>query len=651
MWRRLFFVLLLISCAIQLGLSQTQLSSKSKKAVRFYEEGMKNYGLRYYDAAEANLTLALQEDDKFIEAYLSLAELYMDMRHFGESIKMYKKCISINPDFFPGAYLNLAELEFIDGKYSEAKGNYNKYLTYENISEKSRRSALAGISNCDFALWSVEHPVPFNPQNMGSSINNELDQYWPSISVDEQTFVFTLLLPKGQKVEEGPDVQRNSINMQEDFYISTNSKDGWTPAENAGMPLNTADNEGAQTLSADGKEMYFTACNRKSGLGLCDIYYSYWNGKVWTTPRNLGAPVNSRYKETQPSLSPDGRTLYFASNRPGGKGGLDLWQSTQQEDGTWSEPVNLSDSINTSGEEQSPFIHPDNESLYFSSTGLQGMGRFDLFLSRKNSEGGWSKPKNLGYPINTNFNEEGLVVNSKGTTAFYSSTREGGFGGRDIYQFEIPVEIRPKPVSYMKGTVYDIETKKPLRAKFELIDLKSEKIIMQSYSSTADGTFLISIPAGHDYALNANTPGYLFFSENFTMTHGDYAKPFLMDVPLSPIRQGEKSILRNIFFDTDKFTLKSESKVELDRLLKLLNENATIKIQISGHTDNSGTPEHNRVLSENRAKTVVSYLTENGIDIKRLVAKGYGETQPIASNDTEEGRAQNRRTEFMILEK
>ncbi len=651
MRRGLVLVLLLIFSVFQIVYSQTQLSSKSKKAVRFYEEGMKNYGLRYYDAAEANLKLAVQEDDKFIEAWLSLAELYMDMRHFSESIEMYKKSISLNPDFFPGAYLNLAELEFIDGKYSEAKEQYNKYLAYKNISEKSRRSALAGISNCDFALWSVDHPVPFNPQNMGSSINNELDQYWPSISVDEQTFVFTLLLPKGPKNEENKDEQQSSINMQEDFYISSYSKDGWTPAENAGMPLNTSDNEGAQTLSADGKEMYFTACNRRSGLGLCDIYYSYWNGKIWVTPRNLGAPVNSRYKETQPSLSPDGRTLYFASNRPGGKGGLDLWQSTMQDDGTWSDPVNLGDTINTSGEEQSPFIHPDNESLYFSSTGHPGMGRFDLFLSRKNAAGEWSKPKNLGYPINTNFNEEGLIVNSKGNTAYYSSTREGGFGGRDIYQFEMPAEIRPKPVSYMKGTVYDMETKKPLRAKFELVDLQTAKLIMQSYSNPVDGTFLISIPAGHDYALNANTPGYLFFSENFTMTHGDYAKPYLMDVPLSPIKQGEKSILRNIFFDTDKYTLKPESKVELDRLLKLMKENVTIKVQISGHTDNSGTPEHNRVLSENRAKAVVGYLTDNGIDIKRLVAKGYGETQPVAANDTEEGKAQNRRTEFMILEK
>lgn len=650
MKRVILVVLLVCFTGHQLSYAQTNLSSKSKKATRLYEEAMKSYNLRYYDAAVEQLREALIEDNKFIEASLLLAEVYMDMRHFDASVEMYKKSISINPDFFPGAYLNLGELTFLNGRYEEAKSYYNKYLTYNAISEKSRRFALVGISNCDFAQWSLKHPVPFKPVNMGSAINNELDQYWPSISVDEQTFVFTLLMPKGNNGET-QEKEQNVMTMQEDFYISVNSKNGWTNAQNAGIPLNTPDNEGAQTLSADGKEMYFTACNRKSGLGLCDIYYSYWNGKIWVTPKNLGAPVNSRYKETQPSFSPDGRTLYFASNRPGGKGGLDIWESTLQDDGTWSEPVNLGDSINTAGEEQSPFIHPDNESLYFSSTGHPGMGRFDLFLSRKKADGTWSAPKNLGYPINTNFNEEGLIVNSRGTTAYYSSTREGGYGGRDIYQFELPAEARPRPVSYMKGTVYDIETKKPLKARFELIDLKTAKVFIQSSSDPSDGTFLISIPAGRDYALNASTPGYLFFSENFTMTHADYAKPYLMDVPLSPIKQGEKSVLRNIFFDTDKFTLKPESKVELGKLLKLLRENGTIKIQISGHTDNVGTPEHNRVLSENRAKTVVSYLVENGINISRLSAKGYGESQPVASNDTEEGRAQNRRTEFMVTEK
>lgn len=638
-------VIFLFFCGMQMMYSQQPaLSTKSKKAIKLYEDAMKNYNLRYYDLAADQLKEAIREDKNFIEAWLSIAEVYMDARKDEEAIQAYKKSLEINPGFFPGVYLNLGELEFLNGKYADARKNYEKYLSFNNISERNRKTALNGLVNCDFSIYAVNNPVPFNPVNLGEAINNQYDQYWPSISVDEQTFVFTLLLPKN------PENQSVFGNRQEDFYISYYEKGGWTKAANAGFPLNTADNEGAQTLSADGRAMYFTACNRKDGLGLCDIYYSYWNGNSWTIPRNIGAPVNSKYKETQPSLSPDGRTLYFSSNRPGGKGGLDIWQSTIQANGSWSSPENLGDSINTSGDEQSPFIHPDNTSLYFSSTGLPGLGRFDLYLSRKKSQSEWSKPLNLGFPINTHFNEEGLVVNSKGNIAYYSSTREGGFGGRDIYQFEIYKEIKPKPVSYMKGIVYDAETKKPLRANFELIELKSANIVMQSFSDPNDGTFLISIPSGKDYALNATTPGYLFYSENFTLTQADFAKPYLIDVPLHPIRPGEKTILRNIFFDTDKYSLKPESKAELDRLLKLLNENISIRIQISGHTDNVGAPEHNRILSENRAKTVVEYLTANGIDKNRLTAKGYGETQPYATNSTEEGRAQNRRTEFMVIQ-
>lgn len=623
--------------------AQEVLTTKSKKAEKFYRDATKNFSLKYYDAAVEQLKEALQTDDKFIEAWLMLAEVYMDMDDNEDAIKSYKKSFEINPDFFPGAYLNVAEMEFLQGKYGESKPDYEKYLAYNSASDRNRKLALKGIENCNFAINALKHPVPFKPVNMGPNINNELDQYWPSISLDEKTFVFTLLLPK--------DPNYNAIigNRQEDFYISYKEGDEWTPAKDVGYPLNTRDNEGAQTLSADGKEMYFTACNRREGYGLCDIYYSRFNGETWTTPVNIGTPVNTRYKETQPSLSPDGHTLYYACNRPEGKGGLDIWQSSLQEDGTWTEPVNLGDSINTSGEEQSPFIAADNRTLYFSSTGLTGMGRFDLFVTRKKDDGTWSTPKNLGYPINTNHNEEGLIVNAKGTTAYYSSSREGGYGGRDIYQFDLYKEAQPSPVSYMKGTVFDAETKRPLRAHFELIDLQTAKTIMDSYSQASDGTFLISIPTGKDYALNANRQGYLFFSENFTLGKTDYTKPYLIDVPLKPIKAGEKSILRNIFFEFDKFTLKPESRIELDRLVRLLNENPSMRIEVSGHTDNTGTAEYNRTLSDNRAKAVVSYLVNAGIDAKRLSAKGYGETQPVASNETEEGKALNRRTEFTVL--
>jgi outer membrane protein OmpA-like peptidoglycan-associated protein len=255
---------------------------------------------------------------------------------------------------------------------------------------------------------------------------------------------------------------------------------------------------------------------------------------------------------------------------------------------------------------------------------------------------------NLGYPINTHFAEEGLIVNARGSTAYYSSNRKG-FGGRDIFTFELYKEAQPTPVSYMKGSVFDSETKNPLKARFELIDLHNGNSVMDAYSND-DGSFLVCIPNGKNYALNVNKKGYLFYSDNFTMGTGDYLKPFTKDIPLEAIKAGGKIILKNIFFDLESFKLKEESKIELDKLYILLKNNENIKIEISGHTDNTGQKDYNLKLSENRAKTVAGYLIEKGISKIRIVWKGYGDSVPIESNTTEEGRSANRRTEFKILE-
>jgi outer membrane protein OmpA-like peptidoglycan-associated protein len=253
----------------------------------------------------------------------------------------------------------------------------------------------------------------------------------------------------------------------------------------------------------------------------------------------------------------------------------------------------------------------------------------------------------MGYPINTHFDEIGLIVNARGNRAYYSSNR-AGYGGRDIYSFDLYNQVRPTPVSYMKGKVFDAVTKQPLIAHFELIDLASAKNIIDAYSGS-DGEFLICIPEGKDYALNVNKKSYLFYSDNFTMSHGDFTEPFLKDVPLNPIRVGGKVVMKNIFFDLDSYVLKPESKIELNRLIILLKENPTLQIEIGGHTDNTGTSDYNQKLSKNRSVSVANYLINNGIEVKRITSNGYGETQPIADNNTDNGRAQNRRTEFKVI--
>lgn len=631
---------LVFTCSLS---AQQQLSTKSHRAAGLYKEAIAKARLLDYGGAIALLNDALQEDPGFIEATIMLGEVYGDNNQDSLAILTLKKSLAIDPNFFPGTYSNLAGLEFSNGLYNDALAHVQTYLGFPNLKPKFKAEAELLQKNCEFAIQAIKNPVPFNPQNMGEAINSKYDEYWPSLSADGQTMVLTVNLPIDTSRKE------TFRNRQEDFYYSEFEDGRWTQARPVGAPLNTPGNEGAQTLSADGKLMIFTGCNRQDGYGNCDLYFSQKEGDRWTVPQNMGKPINTASKETQPSISSDGKTLYFASNRPGSKGGLDIYKTTLSDDGYWENPVNLGDSINTVYDDQSPFIHPDNQTLYFSSKGWLGMGGFDLYMSRRTGDNTWTKAKNLGYPINTNFNEVGLIVNARGTTAYYSSNRLGGRGGDDIYSFDLYKEVRPTPVSYMKGKVFDAETLLPLTARFELIDLASAKNIMDAWSNN-DGSFLICLPEGKDYALNVNKKGYLFYSDNFTMTHGDFSKPFLKDVPLKPIKVGESVVMRNIFFDLDSYTLKPESKIELERLVKLLKDNPLIQIEISGHTDNTGKPEHNLKLSDNRAKSVAEYLVQHGIEANRLVSKGYGDTKPVTGNNSEEGRAQNRRTEFKVIQ-
>ena len=617
-----------------------QLSSSSRNAIRAYNAGYEKFERRQYAAAITDLSNAIRIDANFIEAHMLMAECYLETNEPQKAKASFLRCVDINPDFFPPVYFTLAEIEFDDEDYEAASRYLEKFLSYSRQNPALRNRSERLLENSRFAEQAVKNPVPFQPENIG--LDFEYDQYWPSLSVDEQTLVFTGLIPRN------PNNSAVFGNRHEDCFMS-NFRDGkWSKPENLGSPLNTPDNEGAQTLTADASRMYFTACNRPDGRGGCDIYYSEKRNGLWTRPRNLGVPVNTSGKDTQPSISADGRTLYFASDRNGGKGGLDIWMSTLDDDGNWSRPVNLEE-INTPGDESSPFIHLDGQTLYFASDGWPGMGGFDLFVTRKDSAGKWSTPENLGYPINSKHNEEGIIVNARGDQAYYSSDRGEGHI-RNIFTFELYPAVRPQPVSYMKGTIYDARTYKPLKALFELIELSTAEIAISAHSDSASGEFIVCIPSGKDYALTVKCKDYLFFSENFTMTGGTYLEPYLKDIPLKRIQPGERVILKNIFFEFASAQLLDESKVELQQLLQFLRDNPNIKIRITGHTDNIGSQSYNLELSQNRARAVADYLLNAGIAATRVSYVGLGSSEPVADNDTEEGRAQNRRTEFLIVE-
>jgi outer membrane protein OmpA-like peptidoglycan-associated protein len=445
---------------------------------------------------------------------------------------------------------------------------------------------------------------------------------------------------------------------QEDFYV-THKDENWSKAEPVREINNPAMNEGAPSLSPDGQLLIYTACadmtgsygEGKRGLGSCDLFYAWREGNRWGKAKNMGPSINSSHWETQPSFSSDGKTLYFIRGLKKGHQvkNQDIWMSQIDASGGWTKAVRLGELINTPQDESSVLIHPDGQSLYFTSDGHPGMGGEDIFLSRKDKEGNWGKPINLGYPINTHKDENSITVTADGRMALFASDREGGYGALDLYQFELPAEFRPVRVNYMQGTVTDKETGKPLGSRFELIDLETGELVIESYSNQVDGKFLVSLPEGKDYALNVSRKNYLFHSENFAMKEGTEKEPFEMEVKLSPIKAGESVVLRNVFFDTDSYVLKDESKSELDELFTFLQRNYKLKIEVSGHTDDRGGEALNMTLSQNRAKAVAAFLTEKGVPAERIIAKGYGSSAPISSNDTEEGRAQNRRTEFRVL--
>jgi hypothetical protein len=616
--------------------------TKSNKALHDYNEGVTAFDYLDFNRAELLFREAISIDRGFYEAYMMLGELMEKQRRYSEAVINYRAAVKLDSMFFKPVFFSLGMSEMKSGDYASALNHLNVYLAQAGMSEKNRIVAQKNVKNCEFSLNAIKNPVPFNPVNLGSAINTTDDEYWPSITADGQTLMFTR-----QPVPKSGNQSKEFL--QEDFYVSYYIDNTWQLAVNAGAPLNTRQNEGAQTLSSNGRYMYFTACDRSGGMGSCDIYFSAFNDGRWSEPNNLRSPVNTSHWESQPSISADGKTLYFSSNRPGGMGGKDLWYSTMDDRNQWNTPLNLGSRINTDGDEMSPFIHFDGKTLYFASDGHIGLGGFDIFMTRLNSDSTWSKPQNLGYPINTYNDEMGLVIESGGRKAYFSAIRDN-VNGKDIYYFDLYESVRPTPVSYLKGKVFDRESGRQLKADYELINLSANKIIIKS-TTDSNGNFLVCLPSGYNYGINVSKTGYLFYSENF-MFEGEHTavEPFIKKINLSPLKVGETMLLTNVFYEIDSWELKKESVSELNTLADLLADNKGLRIEIGGYTDSTGSVEYNLALSEKRAMSVVTYLINRGISSDRLKYKGYGNTSPIGDNITEEGRRLNRRTEAKIIQ-
>jgi Outer membrane protein and related peptidoglycan-associated (lipo)proteins len=627
-------LLFLLCCSAR---AQYDPDKVNRKARALFEQAYAYSKEGDYEKSIQALQDAVKIEPGFLDAWLSIAGVYGEMKNYEKAVEYYEKAKAMDSAWFLDYNLPYSISLAGIGEFQKALEAIDKFLANPAINEASRKAGNYRRKTYQFAVdYANQHPMgdySFKPENLGDSINTSASEYFPALTLDAQELIFTRRTSAG-----------------EDFYGAKKTNGQWTKAQRLTGEINSNMNEGAQNISQDGQWLIFTGCNFPDGRGSCDLYISWLTPEGWSAPENLGNTINTEAWESAPSLSPDKRHLYFASGRLGGYGGMDIYVSHLLPNGRWTEPENLGPEINTIGDESSPFIHADNQTLYFTSTGHLGYGGSDLFMVKKLPDNKWSKPINLGYPINTIEHEGSLVVAADGKTAYYASDRSDSRGGLDIYTFELRDEIRPARTLWVKGKVYDKKTGKGLPSGIALTDLATREVLSQ-VQTDENGHYLVTLPVGKDYAFNVNRKGYLFFSENFPLAQKAPDSTYNIDIPLQPIEANASMVLKNIFFDVNKYELKAESMVELDKLYELLRDNPSVTIEISGHTDNVGKAADNMTLSNNRAQAVVKYLTGKGIDAKRLSYKGYGATQPIADNATEAGRAQNRRTEVRVTGK
>jgi outer membrane protein OmpA-like peptidoglycan-associated protein/tetratricopeptide (TPR) repeat protein len=631
----LFTLLLCISLSYAAKASLNNFDKKKpkgsiKSALEFYLKGD-------IDEAENIIIKSFKKDTTDVNAYLLLSDIYADRKDEEKQIWALNKILSIDSVNYKVTYKLLGNLYFKKGNYNDA---LNKYESYNNV--KTHKDSLFienRIKSCRFALNSISENKDIKVIPLNKNVNTTMNEYWPAISTDDSILYFTRLIDE-------------NINFPyERLFYSKKESEGWSEASL--MDFNSEDgaNIGTMCISADDKLMFFTMCGNKGGKGSCDIYYSRKVKGYWSNPVNAGGVINGKSWDSQPSVSADNRFLYFASSRSGGFGGMDIWRSEFKEmkDGSlfFQAPQNLGPGVNSSLNDFSPYIHSDGITLYFASEGKYGFGGSDLFMSRLNDTV-WSSALNFGYPVNTRYNEDGIVISPSGFTALFSSDRDTAEKrSKDLFQFDIPEEFMPDKVGYIKGFVVDNSSKNKLNAIIEISRLDDGESVKVT-SDNFDG-FSTTLVASRRYALNVNLKGYRFYSRHFDLSDSSsFKKAMKLMIYLDPVNTGDLIELSNIFFDFNSANLKAESYPELNQIVLFLESNSSLKVEISGHTDNVGTDEYNLKLSEQRAKSIYDYLITR-VNKDRLTYKGYGSSSPVTSNATDEGRAQNRRCELKIL--
>lgn len=642
-----------------------------KMGNEFYLSDYPNFeqALMHFEKAQAFNPNNADLNFKLGICYLKTIYKFKSLEHFQKAYKLLPT-VDKKIHYFIGVGHQL--------NYEWDKAKYEYELYRKTLSQKDDVDEIfwvnKKIEECNNGKRLQDAPERVWIDNLGPAINTKNPEYSALISTDESTLIFT------SRRENTLGGERAIADNQwfEDVYVATMKDGEWQTATNMGEPINSENHDATAGISPDGRTLFIYNGRKNAG----DIMVTRFEDGAWTKPEGVGKKVNQKdYHETEACLSYDGKQLFFVSNRPGGVGDHDIWVSQWDEDKEeWGAPTNLSPVINTKYDERGVFIHPDGKTLYFSSEGHGTMGGYDIFWSVFEN-GEWSTPKNLGYPINTPDDDVFFITSASGRHGYMSSFRQDGLGEKDLYRvtflgpekqpllntednllavvaqpvkektIEPKVEVSSTRLAILKGIVRDEKTKQPVKATIELIDNEKNEVISTFTSDGSTGKYLVSLPAGKNYGIAVRGEGYLFHSENFNIPNEAGFRQYEKDVDLKKVEVGSAIVLRNVFFDTDKATLRPESKNELDRLTQLMKENPTLRIELSGHTDSKGSDSYNQDLSQRRAKAVVEYLVKAGIPASRLESAGYGESKPIATNETEEGRQLNRRTEFKIISK
>ena len=638
---------------------------------RLYKKGSDRGGDKIRERNK-DLKKAIQKDPDCAQCHYQLAENYFIIAKqkaqvsYENALDQYMKAIELCPELHSDIYFQIGLIHYGKKDLGKAIDYFQQFLDF-NVDADSKygedypkkyKDTKEMIPELKKKHRFLKDTVPFDPHIVKGVSSHKADEYLPMLSPDNQLIFYTRRYRKDTKNQITPkSVEELTVSERPDNEAQ------FTDGRTLNKPFNTDEQEnyGGVTISVDNRELYVTVCKQaKKGYKNCDIYRSDYeldpkgDGSQdydWSDLENLGPKVNTESGwESQPSLSADGNTLYFSTVRKNTRN-ADIYVSHRQEDGEWGEAHSIGDSINTEGDEKAPFIHSDSETLYFSSNDRFGAGGYDIYYSRKKEDSSWTEPENIGLPINTKEDEIGMIVSTDGKNAYFSSSRLGKSKGLDIYSFELPKDARPEKVKLVKGEVRDEKGEVVQGAEVKLKNANRDEVTTASVDST-DGKFAAVVKADDDeeVTMTVEKDGYAFKAQAFGK-ESEKGSVESTDVKMEPLKEGEPYRIDDIRYATNSADLKERSEAILDEFISYLKSNSSMKVAIQGHTDNVGSKEDNQALSHDRAFTVMSYLQRKGIEGERLEFEGFGESEPVATNETPEGRAKNRRTEFVVLEK